>query len=139
MTLSLTHVAYTEGDALGHAAAFVTLLPISRAFSSGPGCSRAASCCGIVVGYVANAALCDQLKHLYQPRPTGATLTDYGMPSNHSQTTCFLLAYALCFIFGGAVVSHARLWERSPRRRRLWRRSRSRYRASTWASTRRRR
>ena len=114
VALSLTHVAYTEGDALGHAAAFVTLLPIFAGIFLGTWllARRELRCGVLVVGYVANAALCDQLKHLYrQPRPPGATLTDYGMPSNHSQTTCFLLAYGLCFMWSGAVVSHARLWK----------------------------
>ena len=97
-------------DALGHAAAFVTLLPIFAGIFLGTWllARRELRCGVLVVGYVANAALCDQLKHLYrQPRPPGATLTDYGMPSNHSQTTCFLLAYGLCFMWSGAVVSHA--------------------------------
>mgnify|MGYP002003614357 CR=1 FL=1 len=57
MALSLTHVAYTDGDALGHAAAFVTLLPIFAGIFLGTWllARRELRCGVLVVGYGTDA------------------------------------------------------------------------------------
>ena len=59
-----------------------------------------------------NFGLCVLLKEqLRQDRPAGATLPDFGMPSNHAQTTVFLSAYALLLLWHGATMRHAALWK----------------------------
>ena len=42
-----------------------------------------------------------------QARPAGATLQDYGMPSNHAQTTTFLALYCVLLLWHGCTVRHA--------------------------------
>ena len=112
--LMLTFVAFRVGDPLGQVAALVTLAPLAGLIALGTWvvARRELHALCALIGAVLNAALCVGLKELAkEPRPAGATLQDHGMPSNHAQTTTFLCAYAIIFLWHGCSMHHAALWK----------------------------
>jgi dolichyldiphosphatase len=112
--LMLTFVSYQQGDLLGKVAALVTLTPIFAhvALASWIVARRELHAACLLLGSVVNTALCIAIKsQLQQPRPVGATLSDYGMPSNHAQTTVFLVGYCVVFLWHGCSIRHAAFWK----------------------------
>lgn len=112
--LSLTYVAYREGDALGKVAALVTLAPLVALVALGAWivARRELRALCLLLGALLNALLCAVLKaHFQQPRPAGAAQQDFGMPSNHAQTSAYLATTGLCFLWLDATVVHAALWK----------------------------
>uniref|UniRef100_A0A7S0LDD4 Phosphatidic acid phosphatase type 2/haloperoxidase domain-containing protein n=1 Tax=Coccolithus braarudii TaxID=221442 RepID=A0A7S0LDD4_9EUKA len=110
----LTHVVYPDGEQLGQPAAFITLLPVLAfpclcvAFVA----RRELQLLSVLMGYLGNAACCDLLKRcLQQPRPAGAVLDGFGMPSNHTQTMSFVVAYGICFLWHEATMRDALIFK----------------------------
>ena len=108
--LSLTFVSYQQGDTIGKVAALVTLAPIFAHVALGSWilARRELHAACLFAGSVLNTALCVAIKsQVRQPRPAGATLQDYGMPSNHAQTTTFLALYCVLLLWHGCTVRHS--------------------------------
>ena len=96
--LALTFVSYQQGDPIGKLAALTTLTPIFAHVALGSWilARRELHAVCLFAGSLLNTVLCTALKsQLQQPRPAGATLCDFGMPSNHAQTTVFLAVYCV--------------------------------------------
>lgn len=113
--LLLTHVAFYEGDTLGHLAALVTITPLAAivALAAWVVARRELRALSMLVGCLATAGVCVLLKRQFQQsRPTGALLPDYGMPSNHAQVASYLVANGLAFLWQDVTMSaHAWLWK----------------------------
>lgn len=112
--LSLTYVTYIEGDHLGKAAAIVTLAPLALVvwIAAWFAARRELQTLSLLLGTVLNAGLCVALKLCWkQPRPVGSTLHDFGMPSNHSQTTAFVVAYTLQLLWREMAMRQAFVWK----------------------------
>lgn len=112
--LTLTFVSYQQGDIIGKVAALVTLSPIFAHVALGSWilARRELHAACLFAGSVLNTVLCITIKsQVQQPRPAGATLHDYGMPSNHAQTTTFLSLYCVCLLWHGCTVRHAAFWK----------------------------
>jgi len=112
--LSLTFVSYQQGDTIGKVAALVTLAPIFAHVAIGSWilARRELHAACLFAGSVLNTVLCVAIKsQVRQPRPAGATLRDYGMPSNHAQTTTFLSLYCVLLLWHGCTVRHALFWK----------------------------
>ena len=52
--------------------------------------------CGLVISHASATAI---KKIWKQPRPAGAYLSNYGMPSDHSMFMCFITAYLISFMW----------------------------------------
>ena len=114
MPLTLTFVSYQQGDAIGKVAALVTLAPIFAYVALGSWilARRELQAACLFAGSVLNTVLCVAIKsQVRQPRPAGATLRDFGMPSNHAQTSVFLAVYCVCLLWHGCTVRHAAFWK----------------------------
>lgn len=99
--LSLTTVVYREGDLVGKALAFASLLPlmILVGYITCIGLRRDTHTVFILVGQLLNEAINAALKSsIKEERPDGAPADSYGMPSSHSQFMAFFAVYVVSFL-----------------------------------------
>eukprot|EP00164_Ancoracysta_twista_P006139 GFYU01008491.1.p1 GENE.GFYU01008491.1~~GFYU01008491.1.p1 ORF type:complete len:218 (-),score=23.27 GFYU01008491.1:51-704(-) len=91
--LSLTLFLYEQGDKVGKAMAWVSLLPILIGFGFGMhflfvrDINSIITLAGVICSTAFNVVLKNALK---EPRPEGCERHDYGLPSDHAQFTFFV-------------------------------------------------
>ena len=95
---SLTFVVYDEGDLVQQLLALITLAPIFCivAYATLIVARRQLHTVWVLAGQLINEVINYVLKHVIrEPRPAGCHLTNYGMPSSHSQFMAYLAVTVL--------------------------------------------
>jgi len=114
---SLTHVEYPEGDPLGKFLALVSLLPLAMIVGNFTLIlfRRDLHTISLFLGNILCEASNLALKKLIrQPRPYVREFQakDFGMPSSHSQLSCFFATYAVLFVVFRLHHNHQSVFER---------------------------
>lgn len=99
-SLSLTHVEYTEGDIIGKILALITLSPIFFivSYTTLILVNRQSQTICLLLGQLLNELINYILKQYIKQERPGDLGTGYGMPSSHSQFSCFLMVYGIMHV-----------------------------------------
>ena len=105
VSLSLTHVVYTQGDPVGLLLSIITLSPIYIVvmYATLVAFRRDIDTFLALLGQLVGVAVTVGIKKAVdQPRPDGAHLDDEGMPSSHAQFIWFFAGWiSLCIYTHG--------------------------------------